>query len=601
MLRRQLLKHAAALPFAGLPFASVGALAGTGALAAPSLTARIRPSDPSWPSAAQWDALNAEVGGNLLTPHTVWEACAAAPGSPACAASLKNIRNPFYLGDDPGGTQVAGWLDAWTPQASRYAVRARNAQDVAAAVRFARVHDLRLVVKGGGHSYVGGSNAPDSLLVWTRAMDAIQLHEAFTPDGCTDAPVHAVTVEAGCMWIDVYAAVTGRAGRYVQGGGCATVGVAGLVQGGGFGSFSKRYGLAASSLLQAEIVTADGTIRTVNACKSPDLFWALKGGGGGTFGVVTKLTLKTHDLPERFGYVGTKIRAASDEAFRRLIGRFVDHYAERLFNPHWGEAANLWPDRTLEIAMVSQGLADAEVRAAWRPFLDWIAASPRDFSFDRPDMGASPARDWWDPRSNPGMIRDGRSDAPPGHAYWRGDQDQVSMFIHGYDSVWMPASLLAPDQRGRLADALTEASRFMAVRLHFNKGLAGAPPEVVAQARQAATNPAVADAFCLMITATGGVPPFAGLPVKGDLADAHRNAQAVARATAEIEAVAPNAGSYVSETDYFRKDWREAFWGANYPRLKAIKDRWDPDGVFIVHHGVGSEDWSPDGFSRIRS
>ncbi|XHO77722.1 hypothetical protein BCC0238_007316 (plasmid) [Burkholderia gladioli] len=134
-------------------------------------------------------------------------------------------------------------------------------------------------------------------------------------------PTPAVTVEAGCLWIDVYTAVTTQAGRYVQGGGCTTVGVAGLVQGGGFGSFSKRYGMAAASLLQAEIVTADGVVRTVNASREPDLFWALKGGGGGSFGVVTRITLQTHDLPEHFGWAGFTVKASSREAYRRLVER----------------------------------------------------------------------------------------------------------------------------------------------------------------------------------------------------------------------------------------------------------------------------------------
>lgn len=96
-------------------------------------------------------------------------------------------------------------------------------------------------------------------------------------------------------------AVTTKAGAYVQGGGCTTVGVAGLVQSGGFGSFSKHYGTCAASLLEAEVVTADGKLRIANACTNPDLFWALKGGGGGTFGVVTKVTLRVHDLPEYAG------------------------------------------------------------------------------------------------------------------------------------------------------------------------------------------------------------------------------------------------------------------------------------------------------------
>ncbi len=95
----------------------------------------------------------------------------------------------------------------------------------------------------------------------------------------------------------------------MQGGGCTTVGVAGLVQSGGFGSFSKAFGRAAASLLEAEVVTADGKVRIVNACSEPDLFWALKGGGGGNFGVVTRLTLRAHQLPELFGAVNLTVKA----------------------------------------------------------------------------------------------------------------------------------------------------------------------------------------------------------------------------------------------------------------------------------------------------
>ena len=129
----------------------------------------------------------------------------------------------------------------------------------------------------------------------------------------------------------------------MQGGGCTTVGVGGLLLGGGFGSFSKRYGLAAASLLEAEIVTADGVIRTVNATREPDLFWALKGGGGGTFGVVTRFTLATHELPDQFGALNWTVRAHSDDAYRNLIARFLDLYSEALFNPHWGEQAHWRP------------------------------------------------------------------------------------------------------------------------------------------------------------------------------------------------------------------------------------------------------------------
>lgn len=68
----------------------------------------------------------------------------------------------------------------------------------------------------------------------------------------------------------------------------------------------------------------------------------------------------------------------------------------------------------------------------------------------------------------------------------------------------------------------------------------------------------------------------------------------------ELRKRVPNHGSYVSESNYFEADWRRAFWGANYPRLRQIKDRYDADGLFFVHHGVGSEYWTADGLTRLR-
>lgn len=157
---------------------------------------------------------------------------------------------------------------------SVYAVAARTTADVVAAVNFARDNRLRLVVKGGGHSYLGTSSAPDSLLIWTRRMNAISLHGGFVGVRCAgqQPPQPAVTVGAGAIWMHTYNEVMTKAGRYVQGGGCLTVGVAGLIQSGGFGSFSKRYGLAAAGLLETKIVTADGAVRIANACTNPDLF-----------------------------------------------------------------------------------------------------------------------------------------------------------------------------------------------------------------------------------------------------------------------------------------------------------------------------------------
>ena len=95
------------------------------------------------------------------------------PDSDAAKELAKNLKNPYFIGDHPGLTETLGWVDAWATKPSVYAVAASNAQDIAAAVNFARENNLRLAVKGGGHSYQGTSNAPDSLLIWTRHMHDI--------------------------------------------------------------------------------------------------------------------------------------------------------------------------------------------------------------------------------------------------------------------------------------------------------------------------------------------------------------------------------------------------------------------------------------------
>jgi FAD/FMN-containing dehydrogenase len=569
---------------------------------------RVRPGDPSWPSAASWDRLNRDVGGRLMPVQSPLAPCRAVPGSPSCVEVVRRVKNPYYLGDQPGLTQTSGWVDGWTTAPSAYAVAARETADVVAAVNFARTNRLRLVVKGGGHSYQGTSSAPDSLLIWTRAMNRITLHDAFVGTGCEGAqvPQPAVTVQAGATWMPVYESVTTKAGRYVQGGGCTTVGVAGLIQSGGFGSFSKAYGLAAAGLLEAEIVTADGAVRIANACTHPDLFWGLKGGGGGSLGVVTRLTLRTRELPDHFGAVFVTIRAASDAAFRRLLLRLIGFYRDQLFNPHWGEQLVFGRGNTVRIAMVFQGLDRPSAERVWHPFLDWVTRSPQDFAIEPPlTILDAPARRFWDAaflRENvPGLVvADDRPAAPAGNVFWAANQREVGQFLHGYRSAWLPAALLETDQLPRLAEALFAGTRHWGVAWHFNKGLAGATADAIAGARDTAMNPAVLDAFALAISASAGPPAFLGLPgPEPDLTAARRHGQAVGRAMDELLKVAPQAGSYVAESDFFESLWQESFWGSNYPRLAAVKRQYDPAGLFVVHHGVGSEEWSADGFTRI--
>jgi len=565
---------------------------------------RRRPSDANWPSQAAWKRLSDEVDGNLFPVEFPIDACLKDAGSAACQDLLSNIHNPFYVGDQPGLTQTLGWVDAWASKPSVYVVAASNAEHIAAAVNFARQNDLRLVVKGGGHSYQGTSNSQDSLLVWTRRMHDITVHETFVPQGCEGkhAPQRAVTLGSGAIWMQAYDAVTTKGAGYVQGGGCTTVGVAGLVQSGGFGSFSKHYGSAAAGLLEAEVVTADGKVRIANSRTNPDLFWALKGGGGGTFGAVSKLTLRVRELPEFWGAAILTVKAASDDAFRRLLRYFVDFYRESLFNDHWGEQARIASDNVLAVSMVCHDLSTDEVKKIWQPFLDWISGSPGAYTIEgQPIIGSMPARHWWDvewmrQNHHPVFSLDPRPGASSHNAWWTGDAGQVAWFLYGYESLWIPASLL--DSQERLAQALFAGSRHKDIELHFNKGLAGAPQEAVEATRDTATNPAVLNAFTLAIVgeAGGGYPGVRGH--QPDVEAGRKSRQEIRKCVDELRAIVPNGGAYVSESDFFQDNFQRAYWGDNYARLASLKKKYDPTGLFFVHNGVGSEDWTDDGFAR---
>jgi FAD/FMN-containing dehydrogenase len=598
MNRRRFLRAvAAALPF--LPAMCSYLLGSRRALGTTPFMSRVRPGDSAWPSAGSWDRFSQQVGGRLVKVESPFAACLEAPSSADCARVFKAVRNPYYLGDEVGLTQSLGWVGAWTSQPSAYAVMAESTEDVVAAVNFARQHSLRLVVKGGGHSYQGTSNAADSLLIWTRRMNAVTLHDAFIGVGCEGQhpPKHA--------WGQVYDAVTTKGGRYVQGGGCLTVGVAGLIQSGGFGSFSKAYGMAAASLLQAEIVTADGAVRIANACTNPDLFWGIKGGGGGSLGVVTRLTLETHSLPLFFGAVFATIKATSDVAFRRLIDKVLSLYSEKLLNPSWGEQIAFRPGNVLAIAMVFQGLDQQQAEMTWRPFFDWLVAFPEDFNVvEPPRILAAPARHFWDPgflKELPGLVlADDRPGTSEDNIFWASNLEEAGQVLHAYQSAWLPASLLQTDERRTLADALFAAAQHWGVTLHFNKGLAGAPAEAIEAARNTAMNPDVLEAFALLICAAKEPPAYAGVPGhEPHLEAARTHAEAVNKAMNEVRKLLPRVGSYLAESDFFDENWQRSFWGPNYAKLLAVKEKYDPEGLFFVHHGVGSERWDVDGFTRV--
>jgi Berberine and berberine like len=307
-----------------------------------------------------------------------------------------------------------------------------------------------------------------------------------------------------------------------------------------------------------------------------------------------------------FGAASFNVKAGSDDAYRSLIRKFVSFYREHLFNDHWGEQAYVTPDNRLLIMMNSQGLDTGQATKVWQPFLDW---DPHWWKERWPEIAfprnGNPLHALLDDvlvrvMRQPVFAFDHRPGAGPNEAWFAGSTREVGEFLWAYESLWLPASLLESDEQQRLADALFASSRYAEVAPHFNKGLAGAPSDAVVAAKDTATNPAVQSAFALAIVANGQGPAYPGIPGhEPSVAIGRKAAARVDQCMNQLRAISGVTGSYVSESNYFQKEWQQAYWGSNYPRLAQVKQKYDPDGPFFVHNGVGSEGWSTDGFTKL--
>ncbi len=190
--------------------------------------------------------------------------------------------------------------DSIMPQA---VARPINAQDVQAAVQWCVAKGVPMRARSGGHSYVGYSTLSNGVMVDLRKLNGISVNKR----------ARYATVGAGCQLIDIYRALTAQ-GVTVPAGSCPSVGVSGVTLGGGMGLAGRNFGLTTDNVIGVQIVTADGRLRQVNARNNPDLFWALRGGGGGNFGVVTQFTFRIHPIPSHATYFQVSWPWSSAEA-----------------------------------------------------------------------------------------------------------------------------------------------------------------------------------------------------------------------------------------------------------------------------------------------
>ncbi|EJP63436.1 FAD binding domain-containing protein [Beauveria bassiana ARSEF 2860] len=558
----------------------------------PSSSCKAYPGVAGWPSADAWRGLNKTVGGRLLRPTTTLPGGVCHAGQPnydeaRCASVAEQWEtSEFHLADPVSimsnvFTNYTCLPDPSMPCSGAgypaYVINVTSSADVKAGVDFARRNNVRLNVKSSGHDFLGRSNAPGTLSLWTHHLDSsIQYHaDQFTlASGRTFHGNSATFGSAAIMW-DIYAALD-QHGQTIVGGGSKTVSAGGYVTGGGHSILSPRYGLAADQVIEMEVVTADGKIQKVNQDQNPDLFWALGGGGGSTFGVVTSFTVKTVPSPKMtvaqfvaftvpdspilsdlLGYVGAQSPALMDAG---LSG--YDIISRNFSNPAPGI-----PGLPSYLAGFQGRLALLDdtadtVAALFKPINDTIHQR-------------------W-PGGQAGFFYS-TTEYASFFAFFAANADTESVGDNKYlVSRLLDRDALTSDEKA-LGEALLSGTGPGGLSTFFLVGGKGVQEAKPAGGGSNAVNSHWRSAYVHTITAAQGV-PF-------DKAATDRNLKALEEAWAPVRKISPSSGAYLNEASIFEPNFQDSFWGTNYPRLAQIKTKVDPHDVFWCTPCVGNERW----------
>jgi FAD/FMN-containing dehydrogenase len=446
------------------------------------------------------------------------------------------LRGPLIRPGDAEYDTARKLYNAMIDRHPRLVARCIDAADVIAAVNFGREAGLLIAIRGGGHNGAGFGGVDDGLVIDLSLMKGIRV----------DPKARTARVGAGCTTGEVDHA-THVFGQAVPFGIISTTGVAGLTLNGGHGYLSRQYGLACDSLIEADVVLADGSFVTASETENADLLWALRGGGG-NFGVVTSFLFRTHPAKSLLGgpiifdladaaAVMRWYRAFSSsapEAFGSFLGLQSVPPGDPFPREHWGKKMCV-----LLVAHTGETAA-AEIDAA-------RAALPK------------PLIDWVGPLSYPALQ--GMFDAlnPPGMQwYWKGD------FVD------------------TLPDAAIDVHLAHAIKLPSTFSLMHLYPIDGAVHRKATGDTAwsARDATWSMVIA--GIDP-----------DPAKAAELRAWASAYWAAVHPfdRAGAYsnfmMADEDQERV---KASYGDNYPRLAALKRRYDPANLFRINQNIRATD-----------
>ncbi|KAF8604596.1 FAD-binding domain-containing protein [Ceratobasidium sp. AG-I] len=525
-------------------------------------TQRCTSSQPCWPSSATWATFNSSINGRLVAPRpSAWPCHDPHFDSTACAEVQGNWSNSFWRADQTGAMQdplwesTGCWID--TPRnvtckqglVPTYAVAAEGQEDVVKAVRFASKHKLKVVVKNTGHDYLGRSSGAGSLSIWTHKLGGIKFVESFVADGCgKDKAIPAVTLGAAAHWYDVYREADKR-NVLVVGGAARSVGAAGgWVQGGGHSPLGGKYGMGVDNVLQFQVVKANGKVVTANKCKNKDLFWALRGGGGGTWGVPLKVTYKTHPPLKSISVLGVSINITDSKAMREFSELFISMIPA--ISDAGARGFAVWtPPNSFFTLLAHPDSSDIQsINKTFAPVWDWVKSHPETSAGS---IGSVHSTYF-------GFIERYINDVLIGLPVWMGSRLVSRNALHnkskqlakyalgGGEYVSLTAVIVDPD-----STSLNPAWRKDALT-HWTYGagwLSSTPAKTVEHIKSTVTK------------LTQGVGEIAGL----------------------------DHASYFNEADPREPQWKRAFFGPHYPRLQKIKRQVDPDNLFTCNRCVGSD------------
>jgi hypothetical protein len=301
-----------------------------------SSNCRCFPGDTCWPSEAAWNELNNTLAGRLIPTIPIASVCHNSPfgqyDAEACA-DLKSIWDFPQTHYETSSSPMAPFFanlscDPFTPPEAQcvvgsyvqYAVNVSSIDHIKTALAFVQQHNIRLVIRNTGHDYLSKSTGAGALALWTHNLRDISVQDYDSPSYTGKA----MKIGAGVMNYEAQEAAHAN-GLIVVGGDCQSVGIAGgYTQGGGHGPLASRYGLGADQALEWEVITAAGEYVKATPTEAPDLYWALSGGGGGTYGVVFSLTVKTYpDVPASTANLTFLTLGVSSEAFYDAVHTFL--------------------------------------------------------------------------------------------------------------------------------------------------------------------------------------------------------------------------------------------------------------------------------------